>query len=34
MEDYTEGRSATWRPAFRDFWVQTVRAPLMEVPSV
>ena len=34
MEDCTEGRSAVKRPAFRDFWAQTVRAPLMEVPSV
>ena len=34
MEDCTEGRSAVKRPAFCDFWVQTVRVPLMEVPSV
>ena len=29
MEDCTEGRSAVQRPAFCDFWVQTVRVPLM-----
>ena len=34
MEDCTEGRSAVKRPAFCDFWVQTVCVPLMEVPSV
>ena len=34
IQDCTEGRSAMWRPAFCDFRVQTVRVPLMEVPSV
>ena len=34
IQDYTEGRSAMWRPAFCDFRVQTVRVSLMEVPSV
>ena len=29
-----KGRSAVERPAFCDFWVQTVRVPLMEVPYV